>query len=78
MDAGSVKRVAGTCTELCLHLSVIFVMIPYFQCRKCSVVLSAITKCVEIQRAVILVQLNSCGSVSPAINERKGGLLRQT
>jgi hypothetical protein len=46
--------------------------------KQCYVVPSTITKSVEIQQAVILVYLiNSCGSVSPAINERKEtGLLR--
>jgi hypothetical protein len=35
MEAGSVKRVAGTCIELCVYICqlLLFVMISYFQCR---------------------------------------------
>jgi hypothetical protein len=40
--------------------------------KQCYVVLSTITKSVEIQWAVFCYNLiNSCGSVSPAINEEK-------
>jgi hypothetical protein len=53
MEACSLKRVAGTCIELCLHLSGIT-----FRCdilfpmqKQCCVVPSTITKSVEIQRA---------------------------
>jgi hypothetical protein len=52
-----VKRVAGTCIELCVYICqlLLFVKISYFQCRNSYVVLSAITKSVEIQLAVPLV-----------------------
>jgi hypothetical protein len=56
METCSVKRVAGTCTELCIYICqlLLFVKISYFQC---NVVLSTITKYVEIQRAITLIFL---------------------
>jgi hypothetical protein len=58
---------------VCLNLSVIiFPYIVFPMQKQCYVVLSTITKSVEIQRAVYRYNLiNSCGSVSPAINEEK-------
>jgi hypothetical protein len=51
-----VKRMAGTCIELCLHLSVItFRYILFPMQKQCYVVPSTVTKSVEIQWAVILV-----------------------
>jgi hypothetical protein len=57
MEACSVKRVAGTCIELCLHLSVITFRydILFSMQKQCYVVLRTITKSFEIQRSVILV-----------------------
>jgi hypothetical protein len=53
-----VKRVAGTCIELCYYICqlLLFVLISYFQCRNCYFVLRTITKSIEIQRAVIVVK----------------------
>jgi hypothetical protein len=49
-----VKIVTGTCIELCVYIChlLLFVKISLFQMQKqCYVVLSAVTKSVEIQRA---------------------------
>jgi hypothetical protein len=53
-----VKRVAGTCIELCVYICQLlrFRYVIVFPIQKqCYVVLSTITKSVEIQRIVILV-----------------------
>jgi hypothetical protein len=52
-----VKRVAGTCIDMCLHLSVVTFRydILFPMQKQCYVVLSTITKSAEIQWAVVLV-----------------------
>jgi hypothetical protein len=62
MEACPVKRVAGTCIELCVYIFqlLLFVKISYFRCRNSVLLcLSTITEYVEIQRALTLV-LNIC------------------
>jgi hypothetical protein len=75
-----VKRVAGTCIELCLHLSVITFRydILFPMQKQCYVVLSTSLNPLKFNGLLHWYKLiNSCGSVSPTINERKEvGLLR--
>jgi hypothetical protein len=75
MEACSVKRVASTCIEFCVYICQLlsFVMISYFQCRS-SVMLCWVKSLNPLKFNGLLYWwnlINSCGSVSPAINEGK-------
>jgi hypothetical protein len=81
MEACSVRRMAGTCIELCVYICqlLLFVMIAYFQCRN-NVMLCRAQSLNPLKLNGLLYYynlINSCGSVSPAIHEGKEvGLLR--